>query len=96
MNFSVKNGCFGYSNGKQILNDINFSVDEKEILSILGSNGVGKTTLLKCTLGLLNWRSGETLIDGKNIKIGNKNFAGNNQIKEDELFDIMDYTIEKI
>ena len=68
MNFSVKDGCFGYSNGKQILNNINFSVDEKEILSILGSNGVGKTTLLKCTLGLLNWKSGETLIDGKNIK----------------------------
>lgn len=68
MNFSVKDGCFGYSHGKQILNNINFSVDEKEILSILGSNGVGKTTLLKCTLGLLNWKSGETLIDGKNIK----------------------------
>lgn len=68
MNFEVKNGCFGYSNGKQILNDINFNVEKKEILSILGSNGVGKTTLLKCTLGLLNWRSGETLIDGKNIK----------------------------
>lgn len=68
MNFEVKNGCFGYSNGKQILNDINFNVSEKEILSILGSNGVGKTTLLKCTLGLLNWKSGETLIDGKNIK----------------------------
>ena len=34
MNFSVKDGCFGYSNGKQILNNINFSVDEKEILSI--------------------------------------------------------------
>mgnify|MGYP003291878830 CR=1 FL=1 len=46
MNFSVKDGCFGYSNGKQILNNINFSVDEKEILSILGSNGVGKTTIL--------------------------------------------------
>ena len=68
MNFEVKNGCFGYFNGKQILNDINFNVSEKEILSILGSNGVGKTTLLKCTLGLLNWKSGETLIDGKNIK----------------------------
>ena len=68
MNFTVKNGCFGYTGGKQILDNINFSVDDKEILSILGSNGVGKTTLLKCTLGLLNWKSGETLIDGKNIK----------------------------
>ena len=71
MNFTVENGCFGYSKGKHILNNINFSVDKNEILSILGSNGVGKTTLLKCTLGLLNWKNGETLIDGKNIRTMN-------------------------
>ena len=68
MNFKVENGCFGYGKGKNILNNINFNVDEKEILSILGSNGVGKTTLLKCTLGLLNWKSGQTLIGGKDMK----------------------------
>jgi len=68
MNFVVRNGCFGYIGGRQILKDIDFNVQQKEILSILGSNGVGKTTLLKCTLGLLNWQSGETLIDGKNVK----------------------------
>lgn len=68
MNFEVVDGCFGYSNGKHILNDINFCVEQKEILSILGSNGVGKTTLLKCTLGLLKWRSGQTKIDGKDVQ----------------------------
>lgn len=68
MNFEVRNGCFGYAGGRQILRNIDFNVQSKEILSILGSNGVGKTTLLKCTLGLLNWQSGETLIDGKNVK----------------------------
>lgn len=68
MIFTVKDGCFGYANGRQILNYINFEVQEREILSILGSNGVGKTTLLKCTLGLLNWKSGETLIDGKSLR----------------------------
>lgn len=68
MNFEVRNGCFNYRNGKQILNDINFNVNDNEILSILGSNGVGKTTLLKCTLGLLPWKNGETRINGKNIK----------------------------
>ena len=56
MKFEVVDGCFGYANGKNILNHINCCVEEKEILSILGSNGVGKTTLLKCTLGLLKWR----------------------------------------
>lgn len=68
MKFAVKEGCFGYSENKMILNQISFEVCDNEILSILGSNGVGKTTLLRCTLGLLNWNSGETLIDGKNIR----------------------------
>ena len=68
MKFTVEKGCFGYANGRYILNDINFSVKEREILSILGSNGVGKTTLLKCTLGLLNWDKGRTLIDDTDIK----------------------------
>ncbi len=64
----MKNGCFNYGNGQKILNNINFNINESEILSILGANGVGKTTLLKCTLGLLKWKNGETLIDNKNIK----------------------------
>jgi len=67
MIFSVKNGCFSYKQNKIILDDINFSVNEAEVLSILGSNGVGKTTLIKCMLGLLKWQCGETDIDEKNI-----------------------------
>ena len=45
MNFEVKNGCFGYKK-KQILNDISFSVNDGEVMSVLGSNGVGKTTTI--------------------------------------------------
>lgn len=66
MIFEVKNGCFGYKN-KTILRDVNFTVQKGEIMSVLGSNGVGKTTLLKCMMGLLKWNSGTTYIDGKNI-----------------------------
>lgn len=62
MIFSVKNGSFGY--GKTpILNNICFSLKQKEILAVLGPNGVGKTTLLRCMMGLLPWNSGETHID---------------------------------
>lgn len=67
MEFRVKNGCFSYPGGRQVLQNINLDVQPREILSILGPNGVGKTTLLKCTLGLLRWDQGETQIDGKNI-----------------------------
>lgn len=69
MIFSVKNGCFGYKADHTILDDINFTVDEAEVLSILGANGVGKTTLIKCMLGLLKWKCGETDIDGKNSSL---------------------------
>jgi len=66
MTFEVKNGGFSYGN-RQILNDINFQVKDGEILCVLGSNGVGKTTLLKCMMGLQKWHSGVSLLDGKNI-----------------------------
>lgn len=65
MIFQVKEGCFGYGKGKNILNDISFTVKEGEVLAILGPNGVGKTTLLRCMMGLLPWRSGDTYLNGE-------------------------------
>lgn len=67
MTFEVKSGSFGYGS-KMILNNINFKVQEGEILSILGSNGVGKTTLLKCMMGFLKWKSGSSFLNGEEIK----------------------------
>lgn len=68
MIFEVSGGCFGYHGGKEILRDLNFCVPEGRVLAILGPNGVGKTTLLKCMMGLLNWKRGESRIDGKDIR----------------------------
>ena len=62
MHFSVKNGCFGYHKNL-ILNNISFDIHSGEVLCILGSNGVGKTTLLKCMMGLLAWQTGATYVD---------------------------------
>ena len=62
MIFSVEHGEFGYADRK-ILQDISFSVKKGEVLTVLGPNGVGKTTLLKCMMGLLPWKSGRTMID---------------------------------
>lgn len=64
MNFEVRNGYFSYKTAKIILKDISFSVNSGEILAILGPNGVGKTTLLKCLMGLLKWNKGASYIDG--------------------------------
>lgn len=68
MTFEVRNGSFGYGLGKDILKDVTFSVSDGEVLAILGPNGVGKTTLLKCMMGLQRWRRGGTYLDGENLK----------------------------
>ena len=64
MVFEVRSGCFSYPQ-REVLKDISFSVQSGEILAILGPNGVGKTTLLRCMMGLLAWKSGGTFIDGR-------------------------------
>ena len=69
MILSVENGCFSYKNdsNKLILKNINFKVSPGEIAAILGPNGAGKTTLLRCIMGFLKWRSGKSLLDGRDI-----------------------------
>lgn len=53
---------------KQILKDINFDIEEGEILGFVGPNGSGKTTTIKIILGLQKASSGEVYINGDNIK----------------------------
>ncbi|MDY7540615.1 urea ABC transporter ATP-binding subunit UrtE [Undibacterium sp. RTI2.1] len=49
------------------LRGISLSVKKGECLSLLGRNGVGKTTLLKCLMGVLPLSQGSVKLDGKNI-----------------------------
>lgn len=50
--------------GTQILWDLDLDIAPGSVTCIMGRNGVGKTTLLKCLMGLLPVRSGEILLDG--------------------------------
>lgn len=67
MKLSVEGGAYGWPNGREVLRHVNLSVHTGQIVAVLGPNGVGKTTLLRCVLGLLRWNSGRTTIDGKNV-----------------------------
>lgn len=58
-----------YGNFKA-LKGVSFKVDQGEVYSLLGSNGAGKTTIIKIITGLLEATSGDALIDGKNINDG--------------------------
>ncbi len=52
---------------KEVLKDIKFELKRNEILSILGPNGVGKTTLLKCMNAILKPKKGAVLIENEDI-----------------------------
>ncbi len=56
-----------YYGGSHILRGVEFSARRGEVTCLLGRNGVGKTTLLKCLMGLIPARSGEVRWQDQNI-----------------------------
>ncbi len=60
----VENLSVGYGD-KVIVHDASFNVDEGEFACIIGANGCGKTTTLKCILGLLAPKGGSVKVRGE-------------------------------
>ncbi len=58
----IKNLSAGYD-GRTVLHDVNLNVYERDFLGIIGPNGGGKTTLIKCILGLLKPTGGEIILN---------------------------------
>lgn len=50
---TVKNLVKIYQGGLRAVDDVSFSVQEREIFGFLGPNGAGKSTTIKCIIGLL-------------------------------------------
>jgi urea transport system ATP-binding protein len=65
---AINNLEVGYGQSK-VIHDLNFTVAGREILAIMGRNGMGKTTLLKSLIGILPSKSGS-------IKLGDQEIAG--------------------
>ena len=63
----INNLSFSRNNIK-IFENINLSLNNKQIIQIKGRNGSGKTTFLKVILNILDAKSGEIIWRGKNIK----------------------------
>ena len=53
---------------KEAVNNINFKINENEIVGLLGPNGCGKTTTIAMILGLLKPTNGKVLINGMDIE----------------------------
>lgn len=60
----VKNLKFQYTENRQVLDDVSFSIDKGVWVSILGHNGSGKSTLAKLLIGLLKATDGSITVDG--------------------------------
>lgn len=56
-----------------ILDNISFSANEGEVIGVLGNNGTGKTTLMRCLAGLLKAKKGIVKLNGKSLNQKQKN-----------------------
>ncbi|MBQ1342802.1 MAG: ABC transporter ATP-binding protein, partial [Firmicutes bacterium] len=65
---TVENACFSYDGKTEIFSGLSFSMENKEVLCILGPNGIGKTTLLKSLMNLHPLKSGVIRVDGTDIR----------------------------
>lgn len=64
----VEQISFGYQRDQFIFKELSFSLAKGETLSILGPNGVGKTTLIKCLLGFHKLSQGKIFLDNRPIE----------------------------
>ena len=67
-NFEFKNVTFGYDTNKDVLKDLNFKINSGEMVGFVGKSGAGKTTIFNLLCKMYDVRTGEILIEDKNIK----------------------------
>lgn len=63
----IQNIRFGYDSHKTVLDDISAEIYSGQHITLLGPNGVGKSTLLNCIVGLLSPQTGRLLLNGREI-----------------------------
>ena len=64
----VEDAAFSYDGKRCIFENLNVSVEEGEILCVIGPNGCGKSTLIDCILGLNKLKRGRILFEGTDLK----------------------------
>ena len=67
MSIEVRDLRFGYGSG-EVLRGVSFTAPTGQLTSVLGPNGVGKSTLFRCLLGLLKGYGGSITIDGEDTR----------------------------
>lgn len=86
---------FSYNGDKEILSDIDFSIEKGEMVGLIGPSGAGKTTVVDLILRLFRPDSGKILLDGKSAdKIALNEWRKNIGYVSQDIF-LMNGTIEK-
>ncbi|NLO98297.1 MAG: ABC transporter ATP-binding protein [Peptococcaceae bacterium] len=67
MILEIRDGSYSYGKNPPVFKKLNMELKETQFLCLLGQNGCGKTTLLKCLAGILPLSAGEVRINGKNL-----------------------------
>ncbi|MCI2241169.1 ABC transporter ATP-binding protein [Adlercreutzia faecimuris] len=67
MSIEVRNLSFAYGS-HEVLRDVSFAVPDAALVGVLGPNGVGKSTLFRCILGLNQGYRGTILVNGQDLR----------------------------
>lgn len=67
MSIQIQNLGFSYGS-RPVLRDISIDIPDATLVNVLGPNGVGKSTLFRCILGLNPGYTGTVLVNGKDMK----------------------------
>ena len=64
----IRSITFSYDTSRTILDGVTTSIDTGDLMTLLGPNGTGKSTLLNCISGILKPSSGRVVLDGRDIR----------------------------
>ena len=67
MRLEVRDLRYGYTPEREVVRGVSFTVRAGECVAVLGTNGVGKTTMLKCINRVIRPQAGEVLVDGQPV-----------------------------
>ncbi|MEH7238213.1 ABC transporter ATP-binding protein [Bacillus sp. JJ1562] len=81
--------------GERVLQNISFSIGAGSIVGLVGRNGVGKTTLLRSLVGILDADQGEVVFQGKNI-VTNPEVKGDMVFVPDSIATFNGYSIKEL
>ena len=67
-NIEFKNVSYGYNDEKTIIDDLSLKIGANSSVALVGESGSGKSTIIKLIMGLIKYKKGNILIDGKELK----------------------------